>query len=133
VLNRNVSDSNFDWVKTLSDSINPLVGADRGHSERNGFIQAAGGHIDCVTYAVHILDGHLHERTDIRTVEYQIRLLFAICDNEVADDKFRSLRPPGHIPITPFIRWDEKAGLRRDAIRSQRLTRSRRNGKETGL
>src|ERR1700676_4994134 len=26
----------------------------------------------------------------------------------------------------------EKAGLRRDAIRSQRLTRSRRNGKETG-
>ena len=31
-----------------------------------------------------------------------------------------------------FIRWDEKAGLRRDAIRSQRLTRSRRNGKETG-
>jgi hypothetical protein len=37
-----------------------------------------------------------------------------------------------HIPIIPFIRWDEKAGLRRDAIRSQRLTRSRRNGKETG-
>ena len=36
-----------------------------------------------------------------------------------------------HRPIetTPFIRWDEKAGLRRDAIRSQRLTRSRRNGK----
>jgi hypothetical protein len=36
----------------------------------------------------------------------------------------------------PFIelhRWDEKAGLRRDAICSQRLTRSRRNGKETGL
>src|SRR5882672_9997258 len=31
-----------------------------------------------------------------------------------------------------LIRWDEKAGLRRDAIRSQRLTRSRRNGKETG-
>jgi len=29
-------------------------------------------------------------------------------------------------------RWDEKAGLRRDAIRSQGLTRSRRNGKETG-
>ena len=38
-----------------------------------------------------------------------------------------------YIPITPFIRWDEKAGLRRDALRSQRLTRSRRNGKETGL
>ena len=36
------------------------------------------------------------------------------------------LRPP------PFLKWDEKAGLRRDAIRSQRLTRSRRNGKETG-
>jgi hypothetical protein len=25
-----------------------------------------------------------------------------------------------------FLRWDEKAGLQRDAIRSQRLTRSRR-------
>jgi hypothetical protein len=37
-----------------------------------------------------------------------------------------------HIPVIPFIRWDEKVGLRRDAIRSQRLTRSRRNGKETG-
>jgi hypothetical protein len=32
-----------------------------------------------------------------------------------------------------FIRWDEKAGLRRDAVRSQRLTRSWRNEKETGL
>ena len=32
-----------------------------------------------------------------------------------------------------FHRWDEKAGLRRDAIRSQGLTRSRRNAKETGL
>ena len=31
-----------------------------------------------------------------------------------------------------FIRWDEKAGLRRDAIRSQWSTRSRRNRKETG-
>jgi hypothetical protein len=29
--------------------------------------------------------------------------------------------------------WDEKAGLQRDAICSQQLTRSRRNGKETGL
>ena len=40
-----------------------------------------------------------------------------------------------HRPIetAPFIRWDEKAGLQRDAISSQRLTRSRRNGKETGL
>jgi hypothetical protein len=28
---------------------------------------------------------------------------------------------------------DEKAGLRRDAVRSQGLTRSRRNAKETGL
>src|ERR1700674_4082520 len=36
-------------------------------------------------------------------------------------------------PITRFTRWDEKAGLRRDAIRSQGLTRSRRNVKETGL
>ena len=35
-------------------------------------------------------------------------------------------------PEKPFTRWDEKVGLRRDAIRSQRLTRSRRNGKETG-
>ena len=40
--------------------------------------------------------------------------------------------PKSHVPIVPFHRWDEKAGLRRDAIRSQRLTRSRRNGKETG-
>jgi hypothetical protein len=38
-----------------------------------------------------------------------------------------------HMTVTPFLRWDEKAGLRRDAIRSQGLTRSRRNGKETGL
>ena len=38
----------------------------------------------------------------------------------------------GHIPIAPFIRWDEKAGLRRDAIRSQWSTRSKRNRKETG-
>src|SRR3984957_8166217 len=29
-------------------------------------------------------------------------------------------------------RWDEKAGLRRDAIRSQWSTRSKRNRKETG-
>jgi hypothetical protein len=34
--------------------------------------------------------------------------------------------------IRGLLRWDEKAGLQRDAIRSQRLTRSRRNGKETG-
>ena len=41
----------------------------------------------------------------------------------------------GQFPVipAPFLRWDEKAGLRRDAICSQRLTRSRRNGKETGL
>jgi hypothetical protein len=38
-----------------------------------------------------------------------------------------------HIPRGGLIRWDEKAGLRRDAIRSQGLTRSRRNAKETGL
>ena len=30
-------------------------------------------------------------------------------------------------------RWDEKPSLRRDAIRSQGSTRSRRNGKDTGL
>ena len=40
-----------------------------------------------------------------------------------------------HRPIEnrhPFLRWDEKAGLRRDAIRSQWSTRSKRNRKETG-
>jgi hypothetical protein len=37
-----------------------------------------------------------------------------------------------HMTISPFIRWDEKAGLQRDAIRSQSSTRSKRNGKETG-
>jgi hypothetical protein len=37
-----------------------------------------------------------------------------------------------HIPIIPFIRWDEKAGLRRDAIRSQCSTCSRHKEKETG-
>jgi hypothetical protein len=39
----------------------------------------------------------------------------------------------GSGPHSELIRWDEKAGLRRDAIRSQGLTRSRRNAKETGL
>src|ERR1700733_484093 len=34
--------------------------------------------------------------------------------------------------IEPVYRWDEKAGLRRDAIRSQWSTRSKRNRKETG-
>jgi hypothetical protein len=34
-------------------------------------------------------------------------------------------------PVTRLIRWDEKAGLQRDAIRSQCTTRSRRK-KETG-
>ncbi len=34
--------------------------------------------------------------------------------------------------ITGLRRWDEKAGLRRDAIRSQWSTRSKRNDKETG-
>jgi hypothetical protein len=37
-----------------------------------------------------------------------------------------------HIRIRPFIRWDEKASLRRDAIRSQWSTRSKRNRKVTG-
>jgi hypothetical protein len=32
----------------------------------------------------------------------------------------------------PFIRWDEKAGLQRDAIRSQCSTCSRHKEKETG-
>jgi hypothetical protein len=38
-----------------------------------------------------------------------------------------------HIPIIPFHRWDEKAGLQRDAIRSQCSTCSRHKEKETGL
>jgi hypothetical protein len=37
-----------------------------------------------------------------------------------------------HIPIIPFLRWDEKAGLRRDAIRSQCSTCSRHKERETG-
>jgi hypothetical protein len=39
---------------------------------------------------------------------------------------------PGQLPRIPFLRW-EKAGLQRDAIRSQWSTRSKRNEKETGL
>ena len=37
-----------------------------------------------------------------------------------------------HRPIetAPFLRWDEKAGLRRDAICSQRLTRSTAKAKK---
>jgi hypothetical protein len=42
------------------------------------------------------------------------------------------LRGGPYIPITPFHRWDEKAGLQRDAIRSQRSTCSRHKEKETG-
>jgi hypothetical protein len=38
----------------------------------------------------------------------------------------------GHIPIILFLRWDEKAGLQRDAIRSQCSTCSRHKEKETG-
>jgi hypothetical protein len=34
-------------------------------------------------------------------------------------------------PLIELIRWDEKAGLQRDAIRSHETTRSRRK-KETG-
>ncbi len=34
--------------------------------------------------------------------------------------------------IIPFIRWDEKAGLQRDAMRSQSSTCSRHKEKETG-
>ena len=34
--------------------------------------------------------------------------------------------------VTLFTRWDEKAGLQRDAIRSQCSTCSRHNEKETG-
>jgi hypothetical protein len=45
---------------------------------------------------------------------------------------FLAVGVSGQLTIIPFHRWDEKAGLWRDAIRSQRLTRSRRNGKETG-
>jgi hypothetical protein len=45
------------------------------------------------------------------------------------------LRTSRRISPTPeksFLRWDDKAGLRRDAIRSQWSTRSKRNRKETG-
>jgi len=37
-----------------------------------------------------------------------------------------------HSGNAPFLRWDEKASLQRDAIRSQWSTRSKRNEKETG-
>ena len=42
------------------------------------------------------------------------------------------MRLKSKFPIIRFLRWDEKAGLRRDAIRSQWSTRLKRNGKETG-
>src|SRR5215472_11934873 len=38
----------------------------------------------------------------------------------------------GTFPVTGQIRWDEKAGLPRDAIRSQCSTCSRHKEKETG-
>jgi hypothetical protein len=37
-----------------------------------------------------------------------------------------------HMTRSPFHRWDEKAGLQRDAIRSQCSTCSRHKEKETG-
>ena len=40
--------------------------------------------------------------------------------------------PSGHILASGFTRWDEKAGLLRDAIRSQCSTCSRHKEKETG-
>ena len=40
--------------------------------------------------------------------------------------------PDSQLTIIPFIRWDEKAGLQRDAIRSQGSTCSRHKEKETG-
>jgi hypothetical protein len=43
-----------------------------------------------------------------------------------------SRQTKSHLPISAFLRWDEKAGLHRDAIRSQGSTRSRRKEKETG-
>jgi hypothetical protein len=36
------------------------------------------------------------------------------------------------VELAPFHRWDEKAGLQRDAIRSQCSTCSRHKEKETG-
>src|SRR5712675_413651 len=39
----------------------------------------------------------------------------------------------GPIPRSGLLRWDEKAGLQRDAIRSQGSTCSRHKEKETGL
>src|SRR5580704_8481046 len=37
------------------------------------------------------------------------------------------------LTVIPFIRWDEKAGLRRDAIRSQWSTRSKRNERRPAM
>jgi hypothetical protein len=39
-----------------------------------------------------------------------------------------------HRPLepAPYLRWDDKAGLRRDAIRSQCSTCSKHKEKETG-
>src|SRR5665213_2383031 len=53
--------------------------------------------------------------------------------NSVLATSPESLEALVQFPVRPFLRWDEKAGLRRDAICSQLFTRSRRNGKETGL
>jgi hypothetical protein len=53
-------------------------------------------------------------------------------DRRTAGCRARLMEVVGHCPVDrALIRWDEKAGLQRDAIRSQCTTRSRRK-KETG-
>jgi hypothetical protein len=49
-----------------------------------------------------------------------------------AAERLRSSRVTGHESGNAFTRWDEKAGLQRDAIRSQCSTCSRHKEKETG-
>jgi len=69
-----------------------------------------------------LLRSRQHCLRPLREVEY--------VNGRVRDSLVGTCKPHSD---NPFLRWDEKAGLRRDAVRSQRLTRLRRNGKETGL
>src|ERR1700680_171035 len=76
----------------------------------------------------HLLEGVV-EQTEAR------RAHFAMAKRRGSDGSSPEVRTPlgpGNIPRTPFLRWDEKAGLRRDAIRSQCSTCSRHKEKETG-
>ena len=69
-----------------------------------------------------LLSAVYHEENGMRTLKELARSYLAL-----TQDLTRVMNR-----LKALYRWDEKAGLRRDAIRSQRLTRSRRNGKETG-